>query len=154
MSRLERFSLHAAALAVALTGLLYGWLKYFHQRAGDFGPEPYPLQGLAQHAHVLAGPFLVFGFGMMVRGHVVPALRSGTARGRATGIGLAALLAPLVVSGYGVQVCVDPAWRTALAWVHGPAALAFLAAYAGHAARSAFARTGLTGGMAPQAARR
>ena len=132
MTRLERWSLHACALAMGATGLLYGWLKYWHQRAGDFGPEPYPLQGWSQHAHVAAGPFMVFALGMMVKGHVLPALRAGGRRGRATGLGLAAILAPMVLSGYGVQICVDPVWRTGLAWVHGPAAVLFLLVYLVH----------------------
>jgi hypothetical protein len=136
MTRGESWSLHLATSAMGSSGLLYGWFKYFHQRPGDFGPEPYPLQGLSQHAHVLAGPFLVFTLGMMVRGHVLPSLRSGNARGRGLGLALAAILAPMVLAGYGMQACVDPAWRTALAWVHGPASLLYLAAYGVHVLRS------------------
>jgi hypothetical protein len=132
----ERWSLHLSASAMGGTGLLYGWLKYFHQRAGDFGPEPYPLQGLVQHAHVLGGPFLVFALGMMVRGHVLPALRAGTTRGRGLGLLLAAVLAPMILAGYGMQACVDPVWRAGLAWVHGPAALMFLVGYAIHVMRA------------------
>jgi len=132
MRPLERWSLHLSAAGMALTGLLYGWLKYFHQRAGDFGPEPYRLQGWSQHAHVVLGPLLVFTLGLMVRGHVVPALRSGTRRGRRSGLWVAGILAPMVMAGYGMQVCVDPAWRAALAWVHGPSSLLFLAAYGFH----------------------
>lgn len=132
MNPLERWSLHLSAAGMALTGLLYGWLKYFHQRAGEFGPEPYRLQGWSQHAHVFLGPVLVFTLGVMVRGHVVPSLRSGTRRGRRSGLGVAAVLAPMVMAGYGMQICVDPAWRTALAWVHGPSSLLFLAAYGFH----------------------
>ena len=135
MSRLERWSLHLAALAVGLSGLVYGWLKYWHQRAGDFGPEPYPLQGLAHHAHVAASPVLVFALGMMVRGHVLPSLQAGGARGRASGLWTAAVLAPMILSGYGVQLCVEPVWRTALAWIHGPSSLLFLLAYGAHLLR-------------------
>ena len=131
----ERWSLHLSALAMACSGLLYGWLKYFQQRPGEFGTEPYPLQGVAQHAHVLVGPLMVFALGMMVRGHVVPALRSGTPRGRGTGLWVAAILAPMILAGYGMQVCVDPAWRRALAWVHGPSSLMFLLVYGIHVLR-------------------
>ncbi len=132
MSTLERWSLHLSALVMGLSGLLYGWLKYFHQRMGDFGPEPYALQGLAQHLHVLAGPLLVFTLGMLVRGHVLPAVRAGGRKGRATGLCLAGILAPMILAGYGMQVCVDPSWRKAFAWVHGPSALLFLLFYGVH----------------------
>jgi hypothetical protein len=132
MSRLERFSLHLATLAMGATGLLYGWLKYFHQRAGDFGPEPYPLQAWAQHGHVLAGPLMVFALGVMVKGHVMPVLRAGTVRGRLAGLWTAWMAAPMVLSGYALQVCVEAGTRKAVAWVHGPLALVFLAGYGIH----------------------
>lgn len=132
MNALERWSLHLAALATAATGLLYGWTRYFGSRLGEFGPEPHPWQGVFQHAHVLASPFLVFALGMLVKGHALPALRARKAEGRGTGLGLLLLLAPLVLSGYLLQVVVDPAWRTAFAWIHGPLALLFLLAWAGH----------------------
>lgn len=135
MSPLERWGLHLSALAVAFTGLLYGWLKYFHQRLGDFGPEPFPLQGLAQHGHVFVSPLLVFMLGVIVRGHVLPALRAGARRGRLTGLCIAGGLAPMLLSGYGMQICVDPVWRLTLAWVHGPSSMLFLLAYGAHVLR-------------------
>lgn len=135
MSPLERWSLHLAALLTAATGALDGGLRWFGQRMGEFGPEPSPWLGPAQHAHVLVAPLLVFTLGVLVRGHLVPRLRAGMA-GRATGLALAAFLAPMVLSGYAVQVAVDPAWRTACSWVHGVSASLFLLAYLGHLAVS------------------
>ena len=38
----------------------------------------------------------------------------------------------MVMSGYGIQVVTDPAWRTSLAWAHGLSAGFFLVAYLGH----------------------
>jgi hypothetical protein len=135
VSLLERWSLHLSALVVGLSGLVYGWLKYFHQRMGDFGPEPYPFQGLARHLHVLAAPVLVFALGMLVRGHVLPALRGAGTSGRRTGLLAAGILAPMILSGYGVQVCVDPGLHGVLAWIHGPASILFLVAYGAHVLR-------------------
>jgi len=135
MGRMERWSLHLSALAVILTGLGFGWLKYAHQRLGEFGPEPYPLQGWLRHGHVLAAPVLVFAFGLLVRGHVLPALRAATSAGRRTGLGSALLLAPMILSGYGLQVCVDPVWHLALAWTHGLTSLAFMLAFGLHLLR-------------------
>jgi hypothetical protein len=45
-------------------------------------------------------------------------------------------VAPMVLSGAGVQVAGDPAWRTALAWIHGISSLAFLAGYLVHLVRT------------------
>lgn len=132
MTTLERWSLHLAALLTALTGLAYGWARYFGGRPGEFGPEPHPLQGLFQHAHVLTGPALVFALGVMVKGHALPALRAHAPKGRASGLALGLLIAPLILSGYALQVCVDPRWRAAIAWLHGPLALLFILAHLAH----------------------
>ena len=135
MSRLERWNLHLWALAMALSGLGYGWLKYWHQRVGEFGPEPYRAQAWCHHAHVFAAPFLLFGLGMIVKGHALPHFRAGTRAGRGSGVGAGLLLAPMILSGYGIQIVVDPAWRLGLAWIHGPFSLLFILAYAAHLCR-------------------
>ncbi len=132
MTRLEKWSLHLAALLTAATGLSYGWLRYFGQVQGDFGPEPHRLQSLMQHLHVLAAPLLLFALGMIVRGHLWPKLRGGRPEGRRTGLFLGLVLAPMVLSAYGLQVATEPAWRNGLAWVHGVTSLLFLLAYLAH----------------------
>ncbi len=132
MTTLERWSLHLAALSTGATGLLYGWLRYYGQRVGEFGLESHPLQATLQHLHVLAAPLLVFALGMVVRGHVLPMWRNGKAAGRRSGVALALILAPMVLSAYAVQVVVEPGWRLAFAWLHGVTSLLFLAGYGVH----------------------
>ncbi len=135
MSRFERWALHLGAWLTGLSGLGYGWLRYFKTIQGEFGPEPHPLQGLLQHAHVLASPLLLFALGMMVRGHFALKLRSLGREGRRTGWILASLILPMVGAGYAVQVVTEPSWRVTLAWIHGLASLLFLLAYLGHGLR-------------------
>jgi len=132
VNRLERWSLHLAAFLTALTGLIYGWARYYGQRMGEFGLEPHPWQGFVQHAHVLTGPVLLFLLGMAVKGHAMPALSARGAKDQAAGLALTLILTPMVLSGYALQVCADLRWRTAIAWVHGPSALLFLLAYGAH----------------------
>jgi hypothetical protein len=48
----------------------------------------------------------------------------------------ALVLAPMILSGYGVQVVAAPGWRVGLAWVHGVFSLLFLAGYGVHLART------------------
>jgi hypothetical protein len=136
MTALERACLHLSAFLVGASGLVYGWLRYFGQRMGEFGPEPHPLQAHLQHLHVLAAPLLVFTLGMLLRGHVQPMLRREPPVGKRTGLGMILGVAPMVLSGAGVQVAGDPAWRTALAWIHGISSLAFLAGYLVHLVRT------------------
>ncbi|HEY3400897.1 MAG TPA: hypothetical protein VGK03_09725 [Geothrix sp.] len=131
MSPLERWSLHLAALATAGTGLMDGLLRWFGQRAGEFGPEAHPWLPVAQHLHVLTAPLLLFALGMVVRGHLQIKLKKGP-EGRRTGLGAAFLIAPMVLSGYAVQVVTSPAWRTGFSWAHGIGAGLFLLAYLGH----------------------
>lgn len=136
MNALERWSMHLSTLFTVLSGLLYGWLRYFGQRLGEFGPEPHPLQALLQHSHVLGAPLLVFTLGMLVRAHVLPRIRGGASAGRATGLLIALGLAPMILSGYGIQIVTEPSVRILLAWVHGVSSLLFLAAYGAHVART------------------
>ena len=136
MKTLERWSLHLGALLTGLSGLLYGWLRYYGRVPGEFGIEPHPLQGLVQHLHVLAAPLLLFALGMAVRGHLAAKLRAGTREGRRTGLGLGFLILPMVAAGYLVQVATAPIWRLAFAWVHGVASLLFLVVYLVHGVRA------------------
>jgi len=136
MRVLERWSLHLGALLTGLSGLAYGWLRYYGRVQGEFGIEPHPLQGLVQHLHVVAAPLLLFALGLAVRGHLATKLRAGTREGRRTGLGLGLLILPMVAAGYLVQVAMAPAWRLAFAWVHGVASLLFLAAYLVHGVRA------------------
>ena len=131
MSPLEKWSLHLAALLTGATGLMDGLLRWFGERVGEFGPEPHPWLGSAQHLHILVAPVLLFCLGMMVRGHLQPRLRQGD-QGRNSGLRAASLIAPMVVSGYLVQVATSPALRTCYAWVHGVSSAGFLLAYGAH----------------------
>ena len=49
-------------------------------------------------------------------------------------LGAAFLIAPMVISGVGIQVAISPAWRSGLAWAHGIGSGAFLLAYFVHLA--------------------
>lgn len=135
MTMLERWSLHLGTILTGLSGLGYGWLRYFGRVQGEFGIESHPLQSLVQHLHVLAAPFLLFALGMAVRGHVASKLRVGTREGRRTGLGLGLLILPMVAAGYLVQVATTPAWCLAFAWVHGGTSLLFLGGYLVHGLR-------------------
>jgi len=136
MQMFERWTLHLGTLATGLSGLGYGWLRYYGHVQGDFGLEPHPLQALVQHLHVLAAPLLLFALGLTVRGHLGSKLRSQNRDGRRLGLGLAFLIAPMVMTGYLVQVATSPAWRLGFAWTHPLASLLFLGAYLGHGLRA------------------
>ena len=135
MKRLERWSLRIGFGLGALTGLVYGVLRYFGSVKGEFGPEPNAWQPFWQHAHVLAAPVLLFALGVAVRGHVQGMLNRGVRRGRRTGLALLCLAAPLVLGGYAVQVVATVGLRNALGWTHAAAGALFTALYAVHWAK-------------------
>ena len=85
---------------------------------------------------MLAAPLLLFALGLTVRGHLGSKLRSQNRDGRRLGLGLAFLIAPMVMTGYLVQVATSPVWRLGFAWTHGLASLLFLGAYLGHGLRA------------------
>jgi hypothetical protein len=132
MKGTEEWTMRASCLLAGGTGLLYGYLKYFNQVQGEFGREPHALQAPLQHLHVLVAPLFVLALGMVLRGHALGMLRQGTGRGRASGLGLALLSAPMVLGGYGLQVVTSSAARVALAWVHGVASCLFIGVYLAH----------------------
>jgi hypothetical protein len=132
MKGIEEWSMRTGCFLVGGTGLLYGYLKYFRQAQGDFGPEPHVLQAPLQHLHVLAGPLFLLALGMVLRGHALGMLRQGGGRGRRSGLALALLTAPMVLGGYAIQVVTSSMARVVLAWIHGLAGCLFLGVYLSH----------------------
>jgi len=114
----ERWAFRLALAAALITGLLYGWTRFFGERVGEFGPEPHPWQGFLQHLHVVVVPALVFCCGMLVRAHVLPTLSDGTTRRRVSGLALLGVMGPMILSGYLQQTSVDLLWQNAWRWTH------------------------------------
>jgi hypothetical protein len=139
VSRFEAWLLHLSTLAVGGTGLVYAWMLYLLRPIDPYAVIHHPLQPAVQHLHVLTAPALVFAAGLVWRRHVAAQLRAGAARRRPSGVGLVASLAPMVVSGYLIQVAVDAGWRRAWVLVHLIAAGLWLAAYLVHVLRRAAA---------------
>ncbi len=104
MSRGEAWCVHAAALLVGGTGVVYGWMRYFAEPLDELALVNHPLQPLLQALHVLFAPLLVFACGLVWRDHVWRRLRSRESERRLTGHGLLWLLFPMLLSGYLVQV--------------------------------------------------
>lgn len=132
MKRWELFLLHASALAIAISGVVYGIMKYAMTGSDPDSPLGHPWQPGVLKAHVLAAPFLVFAFGLVARGHALPKWKSGETIGKKSGIFLLGLVAPLVLSGYAVQVFTGDSLRKGTGWGHTAAGVLFAAAYAAH----------------------
>ena len=141
MKRWELVLLHVSTLAVAISGLVYGFMKYFLTGSDPDSPLGHSWQPGALKAHVLAAPFLVFALGLIARGHALPKWRSGEPPGKTTGGSLLALAAPLILSGYAVQVLTGELARKGTGWGHAAAGAAFAASYVLHLLKKKSAST-------------
>jgi len=130
---------HASAFAVGASGLVWAWMAY----AWDPGPEPvdpealldwqgrHPAESLVRDLHLVAAPLLVFAVGLIWVSHVAPRLRRKWAR-RTTGLALALLFAPMVLSGVMLQTTTTAEGRALWAWAHGLSAGVWTLAYVAH----------------------
>jgi hypothetical protein len=131
MTRFEAWLVHLANLLVGGTGLAYAWLRYFATPVDELSLV-HPWQGTAQHAHVLAAPLLVFALGVIWRSHVWAGFRLGSPARRRSGVTMLALAAPMIASGYLLQVAVEPGWRQAWIAVHVAASVLWLVGTLAH----------------------
>lgn len=144
MSRWELFLLHASTLAIAISGVVYGFMKYAMTGSDPDSPLGHPWQPGVLKAHVLAAPFLVFALGLVARGHALPKWKSGETTGKKSGISLLGLVAPLVLSGYAVQVLTGDSLRKRIGWTHAALGVVYVLAYAAHLLKKRSARVTLS----------
>ena len=111
MSRAEARFTHLAVAAAGITGLVYAWLRYFVEPTDEFALVNHPAEPWLKSLHILLVPLLLVAFGLVFRDHIWFKLRSGLLPRRRTGLVLAAMFAPMVLSGYLLQVSGDPGLR-------------------------------------------
>lgn len=160
MSRLEKILMHGGTLVLGITGIAYAVFKHLMVNDDPFSAYSHPLQPWMLAIHVLAAPVMVFAVGSIFKDHVLAGMRNGAPRGvRRAGLSTLALVIPLILSGYLIQVLSSGAPRTWSGWIHLGLGAAFLAFYVAHlagvlrrAARGRTARSALgEGAPAPPA---
>jgi hypothetical protein len=118
VTRAERWLFHASNVLVAGTGGVYAWMLYALEPADEYALVNHELQPTFQHLHVWFAPLLVLMAGVLWRAHVAPQLRSERRARRRSGLALLALLLPMVLSGYSIQVVSEQTWRNTWVSVH------------------------------------
>lgn len=132
MKRWEARLNHAAWALVAVTGLVYGALKYFGPASDPDSRIGSPWQPAFLAGHVLLAPLAVFALGLIFRRHALVRWRSGQREGRPSGRVLFLAVIPLGLSGYLIQVLTGAGVRRWTGWVHAALGAVFALAYLVH----------------------
>ena len=132
MTRTQILYLHVSTLLVTITGVVFALMKYLMKGEDDFAVVNHPLQPHMLSAHVVLAPFLVFGFGWIFASHVWPKLVFRDPRNRASGLASLALIAPMTLSGYLMQVSTNETIRYAMSVAHWVTSAIFVVAYVAH----------------------
>lgn len=132
MSRGSAWFVHGSVALAGATGLVYGWMRYFAEPTDEFSIVNHPWEPDLKALHILLVPLLLFGCGLLWRTHVWKRIKSGYEERRYTGMALAILLLPMVLSGYALQVAAEEAWRDAWMWIHGVTSCLWVLLYLVH----------------------
>jgi hypothetical protein len=132
VSRSAAWFVHGSVALAGATGLVYGWMRYVAEPADEWAIVNHPWEPDLKALHIVLVPLLVFGCGLLWRTHVWERIRTEFPHRRRTGIALALLLAPMVASGYAVQVAEDQTWRAVWMWTHGLTSCAWVLMYLVH----------------------
>jgi hypothetical protein len=132
MSRAQVVYLHLCVVITALTGTVFAVMKYGMTSDDPFAVVNHPLQPAMLAAHVVVAPLLVFGFGWVFTNHIWPGFASGMARKRKSGLWSMGAIAPMVLSGYLLQIATAEATRQAMAIAHWVSSALFVIAYVIH----------------------
>jgi hypothetical protein len=133
MTRFEKWSVLASTLLVAVTGVIYFWMKYAMTPLDEFAVINHPLQPWTLKAHILFAPLLVFAVGLIAIRHVWRHYQTGTQKGRVSGLSAGLSLIPMVLTGYLIQSVTAPLTLTIVTWLHIASSTLFSVAVLLHA---------------------
>jgi len=137
MKRWERWWFNLAALAVAMSGFAYFWMKYLIQNDDPFAVLNHPWESAMLNAHVLASPLLILIFGIILNSHIIRKLGASKIPNRKSGLVSFGTFAAMVGSGYLLQVAMNERWMQALVVLHVGSGAVFSVTYVAHLVISA-----------------
>ena len=132
MSRVSVILVHLSIAAVAITGIVFAWMKYFVETDDPFAVANHPWQPGMLAAHVVLAPLAVFALGWLWSAHIQPKLRSGTKARKRSGVVGLILIAPMVFSGVLLQASACESLRFAMEVAHWISSGFFVVAYVIH----------------------
>lgn len=132
MKPFERWSVWVTSFLAVVTGAGYFVTKYLLTTSDPYAVVNHPLQPVFLKLHVVTSPLLLFALGLIAVRHVWRHFRSGVRWSRKTGITLAASVAPMVVTGYLIQVLTSAGWIRAMALSHIAFGFLYAVAFGAH----------------------
>lgn len=132
MSRAEMILLHVSLALTALTGIVFAVMKYAMKSDDPFSVVNHPMQPAMLAIHVVVAPVAVFALGWAFGNHMWPAFLNRAEKKRPSGVWSMLSAAPMVVSGYLLQVSTAEELRKAMAVAHWVTSAFFVVAFSIH----------------------
>lgn len=132
MSRAQVVFMQLAVALTALTGAVFAWMRYGMTSDDPFAVANHPAQPFVLDAHVVVAPLLVFAFGWIFGNHIAPGFQNRNARKRPSGWWSGVMIAPMILSGYLIQVTTSEPVVRAMRIAHWVSSALFVVAYAIH----------------------
>lgn len=132
MSRTQLIWLHLSVALTAITGIVFAVMKYFMQSDDEFAVANHPMQPYMLAAHVVVAPAVLFLLGWAFSNHMLPKYRFGDGSNRKTGIAQMALIVPMSLSAYLLQIATNETVRQAMAVAHWITSGLFVIGYLVH----------------------
>jgi len=132
VTRLQTWILHGTVVMLAASGAVFAWMRYAMKTDDPFAVANHPLQPHMLHIHVLAAPIAVFAMGVVFAIHIAPKIENRSLARKKTGIGSLWMIAPMVLSGYLMQVVTSETAILAMKVMHWVSSSIFVLAYGVH----------------------
>ena len=141
MTRFESLLLQMSTVMSALSGAIFLAMKHLLKNDDPFSVLGHPWQPHMLAAHVLVGPVVVFALGLISRDHILGGYRNGTRKGgRRSGASTILLAAPMIVSGYFLQIVTGETLKLILVIVHVTTGTMFVSLFFWHLRAAAVRR--------------
>jgi len=138
LTRFESVLLQISTWLSASSGAIFLVMKYLLKNDDPFSILGHPWQPHMLATHVLAGPLVVFALGLISRDHILGRYLNGALQGgRRSGASTILLAAPMILSGYFLQIVTGETARLTLVITHVAAGLLFVGLFLWHLRKAA-----------------
>ena len=128
----ERRSFNTLNVIVALTGIVYFYMKYLIMSDDPFAVINHAWQPSMLSLHVVVSPILLIFFGMVFRSHTLKKILSNQKPDRRPGWTSLISFSSMALTGYLLQVLSSPVWLQWMVVLHIVTSVIFLIGYSAH----------------------